>query len=136
MTQEKLIAQLAKELSLKDSQVEKTVALLDEGNTIPFIARYRKEVTGGMDDITLRKLDDRLNYIRKMDERRSEIAKLIERNTMDFLNVVPAETLIELLEALQMEAESSRSNPDYVNLVNKLDAAASSALQKLMSLQG
>ena len=78
MTQEKLIAQLAKELSLKDSQVEKTVALLDEGNTIPFIARYRKEVTGGMDDITLRKLDDRLNYIRKMDERRSEIAKLID----------------------------------------------------------
>lgn len=65
-----------------------------------------------------------------------EIAKLIERNTVDFLNVVPAETLIELLEQLQTEAESSRSNPDYANLVEKLDAAATAAIQKLMSLQG
>ncbi len=78
MTQDMLIAQLAKELSLKNDQVEKTVALLDEGNTIPFIARYRKEVTGALDDITLRKLADRLDYVRKMDERRTEISKLID----------------------------------------------------------
>ncbi len=78
MTQDKLIDILAKELSLRNEQVEKTVALLDEGNTIPFIARYRKEVTGGMDDITIRNLDDRLQYLRKMDERRCEIAKLID----------------------------------------------------------
>ena len=59
-------------------QVESTVALIDEGNTIPFISRYRKEVTGGLDDATLRDLFDRLSYLRKLDERRSEISNLID----------------------------------------------------------
>ena len=68
---------LAKELNLSVEQVEKTVALLDEGNTVPFIARYRKEVTGSLDDVALRKLEDRLHYLRKLDERRAEIAELI-----------------------------------------------------------
>ena len=72
-----IIATLAKELGLDKEKVEKTVALIDEGNTIPFISRYRKEVTGSMDDTTLRALDDRLQYLRKMDERRQEIAALI-----------------------------------------------------------
>lgn len=69
---------LAAELNLQEEQVEKTVALLDEGNTVPFIARYRKEVTGSLDDVTLRALEDRLHYLRKLDERRAEIAALIE----------------------------------------------------------
>ncbi len=73
-----IIKALAKELNLKEDQVERTVALLDEGNTVPFISRYRKEVTGSLDDVTLRALDDRLGYLRKLDERRSEIAGLIE----------------------------------------------------------
>ena len=53
-----IIETLAKELNLKPDQVERTVALIDEGNTIPFIARYRKEVTGSLDDTVLRQLDD------------------------------------------------------------------------------
>lgn len=69
---------LAGELGLREEQVEKTVALMDEGNTIPFIARYRKEVTGSLDDITLRELEDRLHYLRKLDERRGEISAAIE----------------------------------------------------------
>ena len=69
---------LAKELGLKEEQVEKTVALIDEGNTIPFISRYRKEVTGSLDDSVLRELYDRLQYLRKLDERRAEISQLIE----------------------------------------------------------
>ena len=73
-----IIATLAKELGLKEEQVKKAVELLDEGNTIPFIARYRKEVTGSMDDVTLRNLFDRLTYLRNMDKRREEIASLIE----------------------------------------------------------
>ena len=55
-----IIETLAKEFNIKVEQVEKTVALIDEGNTIPFIARYRKEVTGSLDDTLLRELDDRL----------------------------------------------------------------------------
>ena len=69
---------LAKELNLQLKQVENTVALIDEGNTIPFIARYRKEVTGALDDEILRKFYDRLCYLRSLDERRAEIIHLIE----------------------------------------------------------
>ena len=73
-----ILQTLAKEFKLKAEQVEKTVALMDEGNTIPFIARYRKEVTGSLDDVTLRDLFDRLTYLRNMEKRREEIYSLID----------------------------------------------------------
>jgi len=69
---------LSKEFSIPLDRVEKTVALIDEGNTIPFIARYRKEVTGSLDDIVLRNLNDRLEYLRNMEKRREEIISLID----------------------------------------------------------
>ena len=72
-----IIAQLATELSLKEDQVEKTVALIDDGCTIPFIARYRKEVTGSLDDTVLRSLEERLNYLRGLQKRKEEVAKAI-----------------------------------------------------------
>ena len=72
-----IIKTLAAELSLGAEQVEKTVALIDEGNTIPFIARYRKEVTGSLDDTVLRKLEERLRALRNMEARRAEVRELI-----------------------------------------------------------
>lgn len=69
---------LAQELEIKQSQIEKTIALIDEGNTIPFIARYRKEVTGSLDDSVLRKLSERLTYLRGLEKRRDEISALID----------------------------------------------------------
>ena len=68
---------LAKEFNLKTEQVEKTVALIDEGNTIPFIARYRKEVTGSLDDTVLRDLFDRLTFLRNIEKRKQEVFDLI-----------------------------------------------------------
>ena len=95
-----IIKTLAKELGLKEDQVEKTVALIDEGNTIPFISRYRKEVTGSLDDAVLRDLNDRLSYLRKLDERRREISDLIaahEKLTPEIeLALGNAKTLVEL----------------------------------------
>ena len=70
--------QIAEELNIKESQVEKTVALIDEGNTIPFIARYRKEVTGGLSDETLRDLGERLTYLRNLEARKQEVVNSIE----------------------------------------------------------
>ncbi len=72
-----IIETLAKELNLKADQVEKTVALIDEGNTIPFIARYRKEVTGSLDDTVLRDLNDRLTFLRNLEKRKQEVSDLI-----------------------------------------------------------
>ena len=73
-----IIQELAKELDIKTSQVEKTVNLIDEGNTIPFIARYRKEVTGGLSDEILRTFGERLTYLRNLENRKQEIRKSIE----------------------------------------------------------
>ncbi|MCY9872170.1 Tex family protein [Vibrio barjaei] len=69
---------IAKELSVSTKQVEAAVTLIDDGNTVPFIARYRKEVTGGLDDTQLRTLDSRLSYLRELDERRQTILKSID----------------------------------------------------------
>ncbi len=72
-----IIQKLTEEFHLKREQVEKTVALIDEGNTIPFIARYRKEETGSLDDTVLRDLDDRLTYLRNIEKRKEEVRGLI-----------------------------------------------------------
>ena len=69
---------IAEELNVKDGQVENTIKLIDEGNTIPFIARYRKEVTGGLSDEQLRILGERLTYLRNLEQRKNEIIKSIE----------------------------------------------------------
>ena len=75
---DKIIETIANELQIKKSQVENTIKLIDEGNTIPFIARYRKEVTGGLSDETLRNLNERLNYLKNLEERKQEVTKSIE----------------------------------------------------------
>jgi uncharacterized protein len=69
---------LEKEFKLRKAQVESTVKLIDEGNTIPFIARYRKEVTGGIDDVTLRGLHERLTYLRNLESRKEAVLKTID----------------------------------------------------------
>ncbi|BCK23381.1 TPA: RNA-binding transcriptional accessory protein [Vibrio cholerae] len=70
--------QIAQELNVRPEQVIAAVTLIDDGNTVPFIARYRKEVTGGLDDTQLRNLDSRLAYLREMDDRRQTILKSIQ----------------------------------------------------------
>ncbi len=73
-----IIERLANELDLKPEQVKNTVEMIDDGNTIPFIARYRKEVTGSLDDTVLRNLFDRLNYLRSLEKRKEEVKNSIE----------------------------------------------------------
>lgn len=75
---QKIIAQIAQEISVRPQQVEAAVALLDGGATVPFIARYRKEVTGGLDDIQLRELETRLAYLRELRDRKEAVVKSIE----------------------------------------------------------
>lgn len=95
-----IIKTLTEEFSLKTFQVENTVKLIDEGNTIPFIARYRKEATGSLDDQILRELNDRLSYLRNMEETREKIKKSIEEQgalTEELVSAIDnASTLTEL----------------------------------------
>lgn len=97
---DKIVKTIAEELSIKPSQVENTIKLIDEGNTIPFIARYRKEVTGGLSDEILRNLGERLTYLRNLETRKEEIVKSIEEQgklTDEILQAVAiAKTLAEV----------------------------------------
>lgn len=74
----KIVEIIAQELHIKQSQVESTIKLIDEGNTIPFIARYRKEATGGLSDELLRNLGERLTYLRNLESRKEEVIKSID----------------------------------------------------------
>ena len=69
---------LAQQFEIREEYAANIIALLDDGNTIPFIARYRKEMHGAMDDTTLRTLETRLNYLRNLQERRDEVKNSIE----------------------------------------------------------
>ena len=97
---EKIINQIASELNVKNTQVENAVKLIDEGNTIPFIARYRKEVTGGLSDEILRTLGERLTYLRNLETRKGEVIKSIDEqgklNDELTIAIASAETLAEV----------------------------------------
>lgn len=92
----KIYKKIAEELQIKEAQVESTVKLIDEGNTIPFIARYRKEVTGNLSDETLRDLDERLKYLRNLETRKEEIIRLIDEQgkLTDELTLKIASTMV------------------------------------------
>ena len=97
---DKIIKTIAEELNIKEKQVENAIKLIDEGNTIPFIARYRKEVTGGLSDEILRDLGERLTYLRNLEQRKEEIVKSIDEQgklTDEILqSVAIAKTLAEV----------------------------------------
>ena len=93
---DKIFKKIAEELNIRESQVEATVKLIDEGNTIPFIARYRKEVTGNLSDETLRDLGERLTYLRNLEKRKEEIIRLIDEQgkLTDELTIKIASTMV------------------------------------------
>ena len=97
---DKIAKTIAEELNIKIQQVENTIKLIDEGNTIPFIARYRKEVTGGLSDEVLRTFGERLSYLRNLETRKGEIIKSIDEQgkLTDELTIAiaSAETLAEV----------------------------------------
>lgn len=95
-----IVKTLQKELNLDNWQVKKVIKLIDEGNTIPFIARYRKDVTGSLNDETLRKFDERLKYLRNLENRKEKIIKRIDEigklNEDLKTQIMKAETQVEL----------------------------------------
>ena len=116
-----IIDQLAKELKITKTQVENTVALIEEGNTIPFIARYRKEVTGELSDVVLRDLDDRFNYLKNLESRKEEVIRLIDEQGK----------LTEELEKEILEAEKLQRVEDlYKPFKQKKSTRASKAKEK------
>ncbi|OFE11593.1 RNA-binding transcriptional accessory protein [Pseudohongiella acticola] len=102
---------IAEEIAARPAQVAATVALLDDGATVPFIARYRKEVTGGLDDIQLRRLQERLMYLRELDDRREAILKSIgeqEKLTPELAQQIAAADTKTTLEDLYLPYKPKR----------------------------
>ncbi len=111
MTEEKIYRVIAGEMGITPGQVERTARLLDEGNTIPFLARYRKEVTGNLDEEQLRLLDQRLNYLRNLSRRQEEVVRLIEEQgklTPELEKEIRAATVLQEVEDLYLPFRPKR----------------------------
>lgn len=109
---ELIIKQLSSELNLSLKQVEATINLIDEGNTIPFIARYRKEATGGISDEILRDFDDRLKYLRNLESRKQEVMGIIEEQgklTEELKSEILAATVLQKVEDLYRPYKQKKS---------------------------
>jgi uncharacterized protein len=108
---QKILAQLAAEIQIRPDQVKAAVELLDGGATVPFIARYRKEVTGGLDDIQLRELEYRLGYLRELEDRREAVIKSIQEQgklTPELLAALQAAPTKQELEDLYLPYKPKR----------------------------
>ncbi|WP_163576913.1 Tex family protein [Halomonas faecis] len=107
----RIISRLAEELAVRPQQVSATVELLDGGATVPFIARYRKEVTGGLDDTQLRQLDERLRYLRELEERREAVLAAIDEQgklTAELESLIQAADTKQRLEDLYLPYKKKR----------------------------
>lgn len=107
-----IINVLSTEFNLKPIQVESTVKLIDEGNTIPFIARYRKEQTGSLDDVVLRELFERLAYLRSLESRKEEVLRLIEEQgklTPELKNEILNADVLQRVEDLYRPYKQKKS---------------------------
>ena len=101
---------LAEEFKLRQEQIDNTVALLDDDKTIPFIARYRKELTGSLDDQVLREIADRLTYLRNLEKRKGEIISSIteqEKMTDEIMSAIEnAKTIVEVEDIYNLSSRS------------------------------
>ena len=124
-----IIAALAGELSLKPQAVEAAVKLIDEGNAVPFIARYRKEATGGMDDVALRKLDDRLAYLRNLEQRKGDVIALISS-----AGRLTPELEAEIREATQLQRVEDLYKPYRKKRMTRAQRAREAGLEPLANM--
>ncbi len=118
---------IAKELGVRPQQVTATMALLDEGATVPFIARYRKEVTGSLDDTQLRNLEERLRYLRELDERRASILASIDEQgklTAELQHAIQLADTKTRLEDLYLPYKQKRRTKGQIALEAGLGALA------------
>jgi len=131
-----IIQTLTQEFNLKEDQVKNTVELIDEGNTIPFIARYRKEVTGSLDDTLLRDLVDRLTYLRNIEKRKEEVKNLIaaqEKLTDEICTAIDAAKTITEVDDIYRPFRPHRKTRASVARERGLEPLADAIMQQCAS---
>ncbi|MDF2911739.1 MAG: RNA-binding transcriptional accessory protein, partial [Sporolactobacillus laevolacticus] len=108
---DEVILHIAKKLDIGAGQVARTVQLLDDDNTIPFIARYRKEMTGGLDEVQIEKIQDSYTYIKQLDKRKDEVIKRIEEQgklTAELKNKINGAMILQEVEDLYLPYRQKR----------------------------
>ncbi len=136
--QPSLIERLARELALNPGAVERTVALMDEGSTIPFIARYRKEVTGALDEEQLRNIAERLHYLRNLDERREQVLRSIDEQgklTPELEAAIAAAETLQVLEDLYLPYKPKRRTRATMARERGLEPLAQLILQQVCTAE-
>lgn len=111
MIDSKLLQLIASSTSVKPSQAEAVIKLLDDGNTVPFIARYRKEATGSLDEVQIKSIEDRYHYIQQLEERKEEVLRLIEEQgklTEELAAAIKAATVLQRVEDLYRPYKQKR----------------------------
>ncbi|MDF7648467.1 Tex family protein [Erwiniaceae bacterium L1_54_3] len=132
MMKDSLSQIIASELKARADQVDAAVRLLDEGNTVPFIARYRKEVTGGLDDTQLRQLESRLGYLRELEDRRQSILKSIDEQgklTPELANAINSTLNKTELEDLYLPYKQKRRTRGQIAIEAGLESLADTLWQ-------
>ena len=130
-----VIQRIAEELSVNSKQVKAAVALLDEGATVPFISRYRKEVTGGLDDTQLRQLEERLGYLRELNERRKTILDSIssqDKLTPELEKAINEADTKTLLEDLYLPYKPKRRTKAQIAREAGLEPLADAILDRVV----
>ena len=128
----RIISVIANELSVKEQQIKATISLLDEGSTVPFISRYRKEVTGGLDDSQLRTLDERLKYLRELEQRRDTIlSSIADQNnlTEELKRAIQAASTKTQLEDLYLPYKPKRRTKATIAIEAGLEPLANTLFE-------
>ncbi|MEY2363038.1 Tex family protein [Lysinibacillus capsici] len=111
MEQKQILQLIAKDVAVKPGQVEAVINLLEEGNTVPFIARYRKEVTGSLDEVQIKAVEDRYHYIQQLEQRKEEVIRLIqeqEKLTPELEQAILSATILQRVEDLYRPYKQKR----------------------------
>lgn len=133
MNDREILATIASELNLATGQVQATAALFDDGNTIPFVARYRKEMTGGLDEEQLRQIEARLGYLRRLAERQAAVLKSIEEQgklTPELAAAIEAATTLQAVEDLYLPYKPKRRTRATIARERGLEPLANLLLQQ------
>ncbi|HAE61694.1 MAG TPA: RNA-binding transcriptional accessory protein [Eubacteriaceae bacterium] len=133
-----IINRLADEFSIKTSQVKTVMDLVDEGNTIPFIARYRKEATGNLDDVLLRELNERLSYLRNLEKRKEEVLRLIDEQgklTSELKKSIESARVLQEVEDLYLPYKQKRKTRASIAREKGLEPLAAFILMAKDDLQ-
>ena len=132
MEQKEMLQMIAKDVTIQPKQAQAVIQLLEEGNTVPFIARYRKEMTGSLDEVQIKAVEDRYHYIQQLETRKEEVLRLIDEQgklTEELTSAIQAATVLQRVEDLYRPYKQKRRTKATIAKERGLEPLADKLLQ-------